>query len=93
MKLFPDVIGILLRDYGLEKNSNNVSMRDLSITDKKKGMIVATLWGTTAEKFKSQEKSVIVIRKGVIGTFQEKLKINCTYGTLVWVILILNFHL
>lgn len=70
----------------METNANNVSMRDLSITDKKKDMIIATLWGNAAENFKSIENSVIAIRKGVVGEFQERKKLNCTAGTFVWVL-------
>ncbi len=36
LKTFIDLIGVLLKDYGLDKNSNNVSMRDVPITDKKR---------------------------------------------------------
>lgn len=60
------------------------------ITDDHKGTIIATLWGTAAENFKSTLESVIVIRKGVVGEYQEKKKINCTTGTLVWVKLMNN---
>lgn len=80
-----DLLGILLKDYGLEENTNKVPMRDISITDAKKGMIIATLWGTAAERFKSIPNSVIAIRKGVFSEYQSKSKINCTIGTLVWV--------
>lgn len=40
-----DLVGILLKDYGLHSNSNGVAMRDLLITDNKKGTIIATLGG------------------------------------------------
>lgn len=61
-------------------------LRDLWITDSAKGTIFATVWGEAAQKFKSQEKCPIVIRKGIVGEYRERKKINCTFGTLVWVI-------
>ncbi len=38
-------------------------------------MIVATLWGTVAEKLKSEVHLPIAIRKGVVGSFQDNVKI------------------
>lgn len=80
-----DLVGILIRDFGFEVNSNNVPMRDLSITDRNKDMIIVTIWGPFAENFKSKENFPIVIRKGVVGSYNDEKKINCTSGTLVLV--------
>lgn len=46
---------------GFETNSNNVSMRDLWITDKQQGNLIVTLWSTSAEIFQSVEQSVLLI--------------------------------
>lgn len=69
---FKDLVGILIKDFGVELNSNSVSMRDLSVTDRNKDMIIVTLWGAFAENFRANEKSTIVVRKGVVGVYNEK---------------------
>lgn len=86
-----DIVGILVKDYGLERNTNDVSMRDLAITDRNKEMIVATLWASIAENFMATENTVIVIRKAVVAEFQEIKQINCTSGTLILVIFSIFF--
>lgn len=81
-----DRIDVVTKDYGVELNANSNQMRDLHITDRNQGDIIATLWGGAAENFKRIENSVIVIRKAVVSIYIEKSKkINCTAGTLVWV--------
>lgn len=87
LQFFADLLGILIKDFGVETNPNSVPLRDLMITDKEKEMIIVTMWGAAAENFKSIEKSVIAIRNGSVGEYQEKKKINVISGTLVWVII------
>lgn len=59
--------------------------RDLSITDKSKEMMVATLWGMAAQKFKENNNSTIIFRKAILGEFKQQPKLNCYSGTLVLV--------
>lgn len=86
------MVGILLKDGGVVPNSNNVPMRDLSVTDRNKDIILVTLWGAMAENFKSKERFPIIVRKGVVGSYNDMKKINCTTGTLVMVVKCKSFN-
>lgn len=83
--MFKDLLGVLTKDFGLGKIPTGTPIRELAITDNKKEMIIVTLWGKAAENFISTEKPVIAIRKGIVGEFEGKTKLNCIAGTYVWV--------
>lgn len=78
-------MGILVKDNGIETNYRNSKKRDLGITDKSKSTVFFTLWGVDATNFNSKLFSVVIIRRGLILEYEGKNKINCLYGTLVWV--------
>lgn len=80
-----DVIGVLVKNFGLEKNWKGTSMRELALTDLNKNMLIITLWGLQAENFEADNFTIIVIRKGIVTEYEQKKKLNCISGTLVWV--------
>lgn len=82
---------IVTEDYGLETSTRGTRKRELSLTDKSKVNIIATLWGSEVENFQCDRFSVIIIRKGKISEYQGRKKINCNIGTLVWVVIMWNY--
>lgn len=83
---FLDIIGILVQDFGLDTNYRSTMMRDLAITERSKETIVATIWKNEAQNFIAERFTVIIIRRGQVVEYEGKRKINCLFGTLVWVI-------
>lgn len=85
------MIGILVKDFGLDKNYKNNIMRELAITDTTKEMLSVYLWSKTAENFSVENLSVIVIRRAVVTDYDGLKKLNCISGTLIWVKYVFNF--
>lgn len=80
-----DVIGILVKDYGVETNKKGSIFRDLVLTDDTKEEIKVTLWSTIAEHFSCKDFSPIAIKRASIVEYNGENKLNCLGGTLIWV--------
>lgn len=78
-------MGVLVKNFGLDKNWKGSPMRELALTDINKNMVIITLWSLHAENFVADKFSIIIVRKGIVSEYQGKKKSNCISGTLVWV--------
>lgn len=88
-----DIKGVIVKNFGLEKNWKGTPMREFALTNERKENLVATLWGKQAENFLAELFSVIIIRRAFVTEFEGMKKLNCVSGTLVWVFYSVNFVL
>lgn len=87
-----DVVGIIVKDFGLEKNYKDVPMREIALTNPSKAKVTITLWDVNAEKFSVENFSSVVVRKAIVTEYEGIKKLNCIAGTLVWVIFFDTFN-
>lgn len=82
---FPDVIGIVVKNWGLVKMDGGRKRRELHLTDQTKACVRVTLWNNAADDFGEIEQLPVALRRAVVNEFQNVKCLNTYWFTLDWV--------
>lgn len=78
-----DCIAVIAKDWDQKTVGQNKFKRELSLTDKSKECILATLWGPSYNE-PDYTGTCVLIHNGVINQFNGLKHISCAPNTLFW---------
>jgi hypothetical protein len=75
-----DIIGIVVKDFGLEGIK-----KQLLITDSTKESILVSLWRSDAENFSGELYEPLALRNAIVSNYMNRKTLSTNKDTLIWV--------